>query len=119
MPRTSWGWSLRGTLGRENRQDRQSFPAKILISFALSTCLLISALLLFGLRQGCEQDHAEIRYTRTALVAAMDAKAKNLRSWLKGYAFWDDLYLRIVRSNDKAWSTKIWDRALGRRSRCQ
>lgn len=95
--------SLHGTLGRERGRDRQSFPAKILISFTLSAFLLISALFLFGLYQAREQDNAEITYTRTTLFAGLDAKAKSLRSWLKGYALWDDLYIRMVRIDDKAW----------------
>lgn len=95
--------SLRGTLGRDSGWDRKSFPAKILISFALSATLLIGALVLFGLHQARKQDEAEIIYTRTALVAGLDAKAKSLRSWLKGYAMWDDLYVRMVRVHDKAW----------------
>lgn len=64
----------------------------------------MSALVLFGFHQAREQDRAEIVYTRNALEAALEAKAKSLRSWLKGYALWDDLYLHMVRSTDKAWT---------------
>ncbi len=81
----------------------QSFPFKILFSFAFSAFLLISALILFGLHQARKQDAAEIEYTRKALVSGLDAKAKSLRSWLKGYALWDDLYVRMARTPDKKW----------------
>ncbi len=84
--------------------DRLSFPATILLSFILSATLLIGALLLYGIHEAQGQDRAEITYTSNAVTAAIDAKAKNFRGWLKGYAMWDELYTHMVRANDAAWT---------------
>lgn len=85
--------------------ERFSFPVTILLSFILSATLLIGALLLFGVHQARDQDRAEIAYTSNAVTAAIDAKAKNFRGWLKGYAMWDEIYAHMVRSNDRAWTS--------------
>ncbi|MEC3951351.1 methyl-accepting chemotaxis protein [Sphingobium sp. HWE2-09] len=84
--------------------ERLSFPAKILASFTLSALLLIGSLLLFGADRAKEQDRAEITYTTNAIHAAIDTKAKNFRSWLKGYALWDELYAHMVKSTDLSWT---------------
>lgn|GEM_PF-5522737 len=81
-----------------------SFPAKILSSYALAALLLIGLLLLFGIHQAREEDRSEIAYTSKAVEAAIDAKAKNFRSWLKGYALWDELYAHMVRTVDPVWT---------------
>lgn len=81
-----------------------SFPAKILTSYALAALLLIGSLLLFGIHQAQEEDRTEIAYTSKAVAAGIDARAKNFRSWLKGYALWDELYAHMVRTVDPVWT---------------
>ncbi|KQM97938.1 hypothetical protein ASE85_13785 [Sphingobium sp. Leaf26] len=81
-----------------------SFPAKILTSYALAALLLIGSLLLFGIHQAREEDRTEIAYASKAVESAIDARAKNFRSWLKGYALWDELYAHMVRTVDPVWT---------------
>lgn len=83
---------------------RLPFPTKILASYALAGLLLLGSLSIFGAREAREQDAAEISYTEKAVKAAIEARGQNFRSWLKGYALWDDIYVHMVQATDRQWA---------------
>ena len=102
--RNEWGGHLISIpmLKMAQKWKRLSFAVMILLSYFLAASLLVASLTLFGLHQAREQD-AEAAYATSAIEAAIDAKAKNFRSWLKGYALWDDIYTHMALANDTRW----------------
>ncbi|MBW6530182.1 hypothetical protein KZ820_05485 [Sphingomonas sp. RRHST34] len=80
-----------------------SFEAQIVLSYAVAACLLIAALCSFGMLQAREQDRAQTAATTRAIEQALGAKAVAFRSWLRGYALWDDLYRHGTLDTDADW----------------
>ena len=79
------------------------FEVQIAISYVVAALALIGVLLAFGIMQARQQDRAEVAFTAKAVGEAVASKAVSFRSWLKGYALWDDLYRRMVLANDVPW----------------
>ncbi|WP_165927114.1 methyl-accepting chemotaxis protein [Sphingomonas sp. BK235] len=89
------GWLL--------RRRRLSFAGQIALSYVAAAMILITALCGFGIVQAREQDRAQTAATKRAIEQALDGKAMSFRSWLKGYALWDDLYRHAVLGHDPVW----------------
>ncbi len=88
-------WLLRGR--------QLSFEGQIVLSYAIAAIILIAALCSFGIVQARGQDEAQTAATTGAIEQALGAKAVAFRSWLKGYAVWDDLYRHAALGTDLDW----------------
>jgi methyl-accepting chemotaxis protein len=80
-----------------------SFEAQIALSFVAAASVLVAALCGFGIVQAREQDRAQVASTTKAIEQALAAKALSFRSWVRGYALWDDLYQRGALRLDRPW----------------
>ncbi|MBW6526300.1 hypothetical protein KZ813_05560 [Sphingomonas sp. RHCKR7] len=85
------------------RGRQLSFEGQIVLSYAVAAVILIAALCGFGLVQARDQDRAQTAATTRAIEQALGAKAVAFRSWLKGYALWDDLYRHAALGTDMDW----------------
>jgi sensor domain CHASE-containing protein len=85
------------------RRRLPPFEAQIALSYVAAAVVLIAALCGFGIVQAREQDRAQVAATTKAIEQALTARALSFRSWVRGYALWDDLYQRAVLGLDRRW----------------
>ncbi|MDO6413847.1 methyl-accepting chemotaxis protein [Sphingomonas sp. BIUV-7] len=81
-----------------------AFETKIALSYAGVALILIGSLTIFGLSQARQQDRSAFGYGRQAISSALDAREANFRSWLKGYAYWDEIFAHMVVASDEKWA---------------